>query len=496
MSETAIVQAVAAAPFDEMRNQSAFCASMEAFCEGATSVEAYMKNWLVHLTGEEDDPDLLRFLTHVALYLDSLQALQGMTELKDTIVSRYLGHLASREELWHLLVLYASFLPARVILQSLPPLLLNIESQQARQEIVRQMGDSLDGFGREVLAEVARCSLEEIDLAADDSQTVSVSDERKMRIVLWFTLRPEFVSDGLMYANRILRQLLISGKVAAANHFIRDVRPAAIVEIIGEGMPSSNVGASGNTTVDPNAMSLDGPAEEARAEHNALTTYLEAEEAVEDWKAVLDTVPAVAPEIDDKIGKSRLNEKETAIAISAERRALAEEKRVNCSQVTKAADKALLHLEGFLKYPGGWLLFEEEEATGEIINTLEGQRRMELQELRSKLVPAMVVRYHQVCMVTAAWMSESLDDGVKRLDQKRAKVLGMLDVSTKVEFSSLSPTFWTKRAVQIIDAVASDAYSSHCLLTLHDRKQILAAQSEAMVVHLKYSSDFGWNHDF
>jgi hypothetical protein len=498
MSETAIVQAVTAAPFDEMRNQSPFGTTMEAFCEGASTIEMYMKNWLAHLVGEEedDDTDLLRFLAHLALYLDSLQALPDMTELKDTIVTRYLGHLASREELWHLLVLYASFLPAAVILQSLPPLLLNIESQQARQEIVSQMNESLGDFDREVLAEVARCSLEETDLAAEDGQTISVSDDKKMRVVLWFTLRSEFVPDGLIYANRLLRQFLLSGKVAAANHFIRDVCPAAIVEVVGEATPTGDVDASGNTTMDPEVMLLDDPLEESRAEHHALTTYLEAEAAVADWKAVLDTVPAVPPEIDDKLDKSRLNEKETAIALSTERRALAEEKRANCSQVTKAADKALLLLDGVLKYPGGWLLFEEEQATGGSFNTLKGQRRIELKELRSKLVPSMVVRYRHVCMETAAWMSESLDDGVQRLDQKRAKVVATLDVSTKAELSSLSPTFWTKRAVQIIDAVASDAYGCHSVLTLHDRKQILAGQSETMVAHLKYSSDFGWNHDF
>jgi Nuclear pore protein 84 / 107 len=81
----------------------------------------------------------------LALYLNSLSAcstplyMPEITEWKNKIVLQWVDHLVLREELWNLVVLYVSLLPESDIIENLPLLLSEIESQHQRKVIVAQM---------------------------------------------------------------------------------------------------------------------------------------------------------------------------------------------------------------------------------------------------------------------------------------------------------------------------------------------------------------------
>lgn len=502
MTETKLVKEImVSSPFPEMRDEDPYTSAMTAFWMGHTSVQAYMNQWFV--TVQENDPQYLRFLAHLALYLDSLRegsVRRGVPAVEDWmngIVQKYLDHLASREELFHMMVLYASFLPRKVILQSLPTLLMNIEGQPTRNELLRQMNEFLEpSLDRDILLEIARRTLEEVDFDDDDLQKPSALDDKKMRVVLWFSLRSDLFSDGLVYTNRLLRQFLLADKLTASKKFVSQVRPDSIVDLLQDGSQIQDdtrlpVDADGNVIMAlENEPTVGEQLEEARVEHAALLVFLDAEEAVEYWKGVLASAEAVPAELDDPLDKTRLNEREISIAISQDRRALADEKRATSHKVTVAANQALECLSKVMKFSGGWLHVEEDDRP---TSSEETSRHEELKQLRGKIIPAVVLKYRDVCMETAAWMSASLDDGVKRLEKVPAAVLGDIDRSNAPESSALAPSYWTAQALQNMEAVTSETYECLTVLRTSNRKELLNLVSDTYVAHLRYTSELEWD---
>lgn len=499
MTEGQMIREIMSTPFDEMRDEDPYSTAMVAFWIGESFVQSYMDDWYNALA--QNDEDYVRFMAHLALYLDSLtlggspQTLSGVDQWKNGCVKRYLDLLASREELWHMVVLYAAFLPTSEILKTLPSLLVPIDSQPARKELLRQMEDFLaPGLDREILLLLARLTLEEVDFTEDLLRPTAL-DDKKMRAVLWFSLRQDLVADGLLYANRLLRQFLLDDKITAANHFVSDIRPAEIADFFEEA--SRVVGDDTRLPVDADGnalMALDHEAadehiKEARREHAALLAYLHAEQSMNYWKAVLGRAEAVPPEVDDPIDKSHLNEVEAVVAQSEERRKLAEEKRSASHKVTVAANEALEQLDAVLKFAGGWLLVEEH--SGNIISDEEKAHRDELERLRSKVIPSIIRQYREVCMETADWMSKSLYDGMKRLDKGAMDVLLDLDKSNPPKESALAPSYWTKRALTVVDAATTETYDCLGVVKSTTRREILSLMAETMVVHLKYTSDVG-----
>eukprot|EP00977_Amphora_coffeiformis_P011838 scaffold2903_cov170-Amphora_coffeaeformis.AAC.15 len=498
LTESRLITELVATPFEEQRDDDPYSAAMTAFWVGQHSVQAYMNAWRQNV--EEYDTAYVRFLAHLALYLDSLAEsgaqidLPGVTEWKNGIVKEYLNQLASREELWHMMVLYASFLPSQEILQSLPTLLMQMESQPARQELLHQMNTFLEpGLDRAIVLAIAEITLEEVEF--DENLFLpSVLDNRKMRVVSWFSIRSELVPDGLIYSNKLLRQFVLADKLTAANQFVRDVCPEEIKEFYEDDPLDQTqddtrvaVDADGNAimaTVD--AVAMVDHFREVRKEHAALLAYLDAEIAVDAWKGVLANAEAEPAQVDDRIDKSHLNEEEVKIAVSQERRQLADEKRSISRKLSLAASRALEKLAKVIKFSGGWL--HEEEQEGEMLSGEEQTRRQELNQLRSKVIPSVILRYREICTDTAAWMSSSLYDGIKKLEKDAAAVVSDLDRSNPPDQSSFAPAYWTQQCLFLMDAISTETYLCLAAMTKEQRHDILSIMTETMVTHLKYTS--------
>ena len=499
LTEAQCIKEVAATPYDEMKDLDPYSEAMVAFWTG--EAEAYMNQW--YNTVQDNDEDYLRFMAHLALYLDSLTVNSHPVDIpqaaiwRNGIVKRYLDYLSSREELWHMMVLYASFLPTEEVLASLPTFFMEIHGQPARQELLRQMEAFLaPGLDKEIVWAVAQRTLEEVEFTQDLLRP-TVLDDRKMQVISWFALREDLVADGLVYANKLLRQFLLSDKISAANHFVMKVFPPAIHEYFEDASQVEDetrlpLDADGNAVMAiENDINSNEQEKETRLEHAAILAYLEAEQAVDYWKGVLSGAEAVPAEVDDAIDKSQLNEIEATIAQSEERRKLAEEKRVTSRKVSVAAHDALKALESVLKFDGGWLLIENEEegVNNDGISDDERVRREELKELRSKVIPNIILRYREVCTETAAWMSASLYNGVKRLNKTTVAVIADLDRSNPPESSALAPSHWTMKALGIMYPITGETYPCLSVLSKSKRQEILSLMSDTMVAHLKYKSE-------
>ena len=67
---------------------------------------------------------------------------------KDRVLLRYVSHLASHEELWQFVVLYASLLPTSQLLDHFPAIMVRVQGKPQRQSMLTQMRE-LFASGRE-----------------------------------------------------------------------------------------------------------------------------------------------------------------------------------------------------------------------------------------------------------------------------------------------------------------------------------------------------------
>jgi hypothetical protein len=227
--------------------------------------------------------------------------------------------------------------------------------------------------------------------------------------------------------------------------------------------------------------------EQARSEHLAFQSYLEAFRVVGEWREVVAGTNARTALVDDQLDKTQLNATEAAIASSMERRELVQEKRKSSHFVVTAADNAQKALICVLEHPGGWLLTEDEEiAQGD--ENMDMVRRGELQALRVKLLPDVVMLYHEVCTETASWMSSSLDDGLAKLGGTSESVLKLLDESKVMASSPLSPLYWTHEALELAGLVATDTYGINSACGNAELKNLMSNMAEAAVASMLYST--------
>lgn len=486
MTEAGIVKVLASTPFEEMRGEDLVTEATASFLVGKGAIAAYVQDSHAHL--ETEDASSLRFLTHLALYLDSLAEcttpifVQGVMAWKNDVLLMYLGHLSSREDLWHMLVLYASLLPDATLLDSLPELLTPIESHEERKVVVRQMRELLPRVGLDqiLLQRVVHLILAEVD-ASTSTNTPTRLDLRKMKAIKWLCFADEHLGDALIYANTLLRRFLLSDKVASAFMFMQDIRPDELLQSLVEGADMEDAEDANTDSVRVARV------EQARSEHLAFQSYLEAFRVVGEWREVVAGTNARTALVDDQLDKTQLNATEAAIASSMERRELVQEKRKSSHFVVTAADNAQKALICVLEHPGGWLLTEDEEiAQGD--ENMDMVRRGELQALRVKLLPDVVMLYHEVCTETASWMSSSLDDGLAKLGGTSESVLKLLDESKVMASSPLSPLYWTHEALELAGLVATDTYGINSACGNAELKNLMSNMAEAAVASMLYST--------
>ena len=486
MNEYKIIHTLRAAPFDEMHASDPYSMATEAFLMGTKHVNDFVERAVVTTTTRndsdygpaEDDEVLLRFVTHLVFYLDSLSA--GSTpvhigvptmEYKEQILLRYLNFLASREDLWYLMVLYASLLSESTVYEHFPPLLTVIESMEERKVIVEQLGTlmQLEGQDLTILRQVVTMMLSESDPDPPDPDTPTSLDIRKMKSILWLSLVEDHMEDALILSNTLLRQFMLLDKESSALLFLDDILPPDIFRTVAMNDEPEEESASTDVKVRKQACS----------EHVAFRSYLDAVRALLRWRDVVVSTDPRPIVVDDRLDTSRLNAVETEIAASIERRDLMEEKRRLSKIVVDAADAALKGLQCVLEHPGGWLLAEDGDGL---------DRSQELLTLRGKLLPYAVMNYYEICNETAKWMSKSLNDAVDRLGGGDARaMLSALDEACDGANTPLSPRFWTQQALDLAQSVVSDKYNVKATFSSEALQVLLAKFAEATIDDLDCS---------
>jgi hypothetical protein len=482
MPEDVIFRKVDDQPFAETQADDYASMAMKAFWTGKHEVQSYMASRGLYCL--QNDEECLRFLAHLALYIDAVSAgsnngLASSSEWKCDLVLQYLNYLGSREELWPFMVLYASYLPPSTVLYRLPELLVPIESQPARKELLGQMNRFLEPqTDRRIISKISELILAEEEVSVDLNEAVDMNSAeiRKMRVLWWYSLREDLYTDGLEYANKLLRHFLLHHKLSEASDFMQEMRPPEIIDFF--------EAASSSTSANDNHLTPDGTEDKRLLsicrEHAALFAYLSARQAVDDWEEVIQQCQTVPDTAGEPMDETQWNEVEASIAAHEKRRKLTDTKRHIGNNLASAANKAIEQLDSVLRFDGGFLLDEDEE----------GSRRRELDELRAQIIPDIVKQFQDVCMRTAQWMSESLHDGVKRLGKDASSVIQDLDKLVDPKASVFSPSFWSQQALGVMDTIAAETYECLPVYTANDRREILSVMADNMVKHLKYNSEF------
>jgi hypothetical protein len=475
MTELQALQLLSCSPFGEIHDQGSYERAMAAFCVGKSAILDFLHNETEQVVAQTQDQQTasdaalaqLRFLTHLALFLDSLQVsttpvvLSGLTEQKNQVVFRYVQYLESRPELWHLVTLYVSLLPDERLLEWYPSMLVKVLEDTERQSMLESMQSLFPHLQVHVLKQTVRLCL--------GSRTAS--DDIKCLSIQWLLYDEHHAGEALICSNILLRELFLENdddKIEAAIGFVDDYLPEDLVD---RAEHSLHHESSSDATKVTNA----------RTEHLAFLSYLEAYRTFGKWKDILaDTPTNIADSLAKQIDLNNLNHSEHEIAIKRRVRDWASQKKKHFETLLQAAEHARKVLYSVLTHPGGWLALEEEDIDSMVVDDEGQKRRKDMQTIRSRYLVLAVNLYHQVCEETASWMSRSLDDAMHIMTRDEAL--------KSLQDKSYQPDVWYQNAMDLAIVIADDRYGIHKALGPNALKDILAKLAETAVSKLMSSA--------
>jgi hypothetical protein len=440
-NEYSIFDTLEASPFIEMRARSLTQRIVASFIKGKTAVcQLLLSSWI-----EEADESMLRVMTHLLLYLESLLSFfdTDLSSIKENVILQYLRHLSTRRELSQYMTLYAFMLPMPTLMSVFPNLLVNIEGPEERSVLWRQIKELFEpDVGLSILRKVVQITLHDADSA----------DARKCMAIGWLCLAPEHYSSALEFSNELVRQLLIEDKIQVASQFLWDYFPTIVQENESEAEFSR-----------------------AKNEYNALLVYLEGNSAFDRWKeCMLTTFPET--ERSNLLTSKLLTPQEKEIAQRMERRRLIESKRDAANKIIDAANTAQSKLEAIFNYEGGWLKeYEQDDDSGND----EEKRQTEIETLQKRLIPQVIFQACSVYTETATWMKKMLDDAIPIVGTNRSEVLRALDQAETI--SPYSPLFWLKYAHALAKVVASEEYGVFDTFGEEDLQHVMTLMEDVSI---------------
>jgi hypothetical protein len=434
----------------------------------------------------EQDWKGLRFLTHLILFLDSFDVSTAQVRINDLIQNKnqilfaYIQYMESRPDLWHMLALYVSMLPHVKILEYYPGVLAKVLNSSERRKMMDQIKGLMPTLELSLLRKVVRILLATQELPDEGP---AVLDEIKLNSIEWLLQDEQHLGDALICSNIYMRELLLEeeeDKMDLAMHFFSEYLPAGLADQVAD-----IVTATDTDDYDPGYITK---VSNARIEHSAYVSYLEAYHAFESWKDVLKQTPTTV-ENNMSIDTSKLNATERGIADRTIQKNWIREKKALFEKIIEIAEEARSAIDKVLTHPGGWLSLEgDHEASND---NEEYARKEEIARIRSRHLVLAVNLYHQVCEDTASWMSRSYDDA-ESVGLARDQVLSMLDSDVCTAGSddytwtksSFSPKFWYQHAMNLSTLVAMDSYGIYKAFPPGDLKDLLSKIAETAVAVL------------
>lgn len=467
MTEYQVIQQLLSSPFPEVRG-TGLQSCMAAFFVGKSAILEYCRTEAANtptLPENEEQVTRLRFLTHILLYLDSLQVgmtpmtLEGISSQKDHLLFQYVQYLASRPDLWQLLAVYTSLLPEPKIVDYYPTVLAQVIDETERKHMLEQIQELIPHLEIRILRQVVRLSIRQYSKRDEETECKSIG---------WLLQQDGHLGDALICANMVLRGFFLDEqdeKMETAMIFVQDYLPEDLLERAGQTQAHmDNISAEDYTRKVDNAT----------AEHLAILEYLDAYRTFNKWKDVVSSTASTAS-IHTPLDMTHLNPTETSIAKQRLVKDFVRKKREACNTVLEAAEQARSVLKTVLTHPGGWL-----SAEGKTQDTEEKIRQQEISEIRARYLVLAVQWYHLVCEETASWLSKSLDEAAS-VGLSRKEMLEMFGEN------ALSPSYWYQHALDLAVLLADDSHGILKAFKSHDLQDFLGKVAETAISKLMNS---------
>mmetsp|Transcript_44104 Transcript_44104/g.106302 ORF Transcript_44104/g.106302 Transcript_44104/m.106302 type:complete len:444 (+) Transcript_44104:1-1332(+) len=410
----------------------------------------------------------LRFLTHLLLYLDSLQVgitpitLHGITAIKNQLVFKYVQYMASRPDLWQLLTVYVNTMPEHRILEFFPTVLAKMHDEGERQHILDQIQELLPQLEIRLLRQVVRLSIRR---PATLGQNTSEEDERECHSIGWLLQSHGHLGDALICANMLLRGFFLDhedDKMEVAMLLVNYL-PDTLVTDAGKSKPQGDTMPEEEYT---------RQVENAVAEHKAFEEYLEAYQTFNKWKDMLASASTTTGAPLPDLNMAHLNPTDKSVAEQHRVKQFVRNKRESCRVVVQAAEHAKNVLSRVLTYPGGWLALDDQPNSPEDV-----KRQRELETIRSRYLVLAVQWYHSICEETALWLTKSLDESAS-VGLTRKETLNLL------RNEDMSPNYWYQHALDLAVLVADDSHSIHEAFKPQDLQELLSKLAETAISKL------------
>ena len=448
MTERQMIQLLNSSPFETMRTTGIYATAMAAFLIGKSAILEFCAAETAEMS--QADEEELRFLTHLTLYLDSLQDnsrtpihLNNMVNQKNKVLFDYVQHIQTRPDLWHMMALYVSLLPEEKIIEFYPSFLVHVVESKERHTMLEQIRELSPDVETQVLRQVVRLAL-----------SCDSDDETKCHSIEW--LLQDHYGEALICTNILLRDFFMNemeDKMEAAMHFVDDYLPSDLLESAEGGLDVLR----------------------ASSEYSAFTSYLDALQTFGEWKEVMGNTPS---SVQSKLmDLSNLNATELPIAQARLVKDWVREKKTKCEIIVEAAEKARKALHEVLVFTGGWLA--KDDCLGG--TSEERIRQRQLSEIRSSYLALAVNLYHQVCEETALWMSRNLDDAPSD-GMDRKKILECLNDP------QYAPSHWYDHALDLASIVAKDENGIRTSIKLEALNEFLSKLAETAVSKLMHAA--------
>jgi hypothetical protein len=490
---------------------------MRSFLIGREALKDYIEEcaMLALRRDVEKDADILRFVVHLVLYIDTvlpefsfrlaLPPNNEPTSLREELLLKYTNYLVSMSELWDYVPLYTSLLSKENILATFTDFLFCVHNNQQRQMMLTQARDffpsGLDRYVlRNLVRELIQCNKADWHRGlAEDAPPAGVSgaDFRMMRSVLWLCYYQEHHPDALVCANMLLRRFMLESSnddqcnkrfLLTSKHFVRHIFPGDIIQSAEAQAQEMDETIAGYISLQ---MVLD-----LEAEFLSIKSFLEAHtNYIHFIDAINKTSPCHQTESKSVKGASAY---ETEIAQKMERNAFRQKKTGLCKIIIEYATKASDALISVLAFQGGWLVDQLNEEAVEDRSEEAIARLDEMRQIRSIFVPRALFMLHEVLNKTSMWMEQVVFDTLDQFGSASSDMLLALystfdnseETTTKLlRTSPAAPAYWHKKAVSLVSIVANDCHMLHNAIGNDDMKKFFNLVADSQVRFNEWSSD-------
>lgn len=185
-------------------------------------IQELMRNINQWMDDLKNDGQMLRFVTHIVLFMRQIGRLQDAHEdIANKVIQSYVEYLTRESNEAHLIAFYTATLPANMQVALYARFLEQVDHIEDRKVALEEAQNNQLDVHLIVNHMVQTVCSAQSDAAKQLTGTISSLDERKISALEWLTFQMEQYSDLLWFANALIRNFLGENKVESIRKIFR-----------------------------------------------------------------------------------------------------------------------------------------------------------------------------------------------------------------------------------------------------------------------------------